>query len=152
MGLEIATRDSWKTQPMPERQVRLQLDRFFSPEEYRRLYLGLVPQQMEDKWFIYFEGEWLYFHRSWTGVCIYQVRLKAAGGGYQAAEAWVNRHPQQYKSTDDDYDATLLHYLIDWLLLAQDVPFPSPAHTSQDLKPIHRHHVVGYGRANDEST
>jgi len=151
MGHELATRGSWKIQPMPESKTSLHLDRFFSSEEYQRLRLGLIPQQMEDKWFIYLEDDWLCFHRSWTGVCIYQVQLKADAGGYQVAEAWVNRDPQQYKSTDDDYDATLLHYLIDRLLLAQDVPFPSPDHTPPDLKPIHQHHVVGYGRANDES-
>ena len=30
---------------------------------------------MEDKWFIFMENGILYFHRSWTGVCIYQVHF-----------------------------------------------------------------------------
>lgn len=145
-----ATRDSWKTKQMPKLKTRLQLDLTFSTEEYQRISLGLVPEQMEDKWFIYLEGEWLYFHRSWTGHCIYQLRLEPDGNGYKVAEAWVNRNPDQYTEADDSYDATLLTFLIERLLLGKDVPFPAPSHLSRDLQPVHRHHVVGYSRANDE--
>lgn len=40
------------------------------PAEVDRLKRGFVPVQMEHKWFIYFEGDWLRFHRSWTGAFI----------------------------------------------------------------------------------
>jgi len=33
--------------------------------------MGLVPEEIEDKWFIYWEDDTLFFHRSWTGNCIY---------------------------------------------------------------------------------
>ena len=50
---------------------------------------------MDDKWFFYLEKDWLYIHRSWTGFCIFQVRLERFEDGYQIAEAWVNDDPEQ---------------------------------------------------------
>jgi hypothetical protein len=44
--------------------------------------LGCIPRDMDDRWFIYLEGEWVHLHRSWTGFCIYQVRLEAVGSSY----------------------------------------------------------------------
>ena len=31
---------------------------------------GHIPEMMEDKWFIYWQDDRLFFHRSWTGYCI----------------------------------------------------------------------------------
>jgi hypothetical protein len=147
MEIEQATRDSWQSKPMPASKTRLELALSFSPEEYERLCWGLIPQQMEDKWFVYLEDDGLYFHRSWTGIYIYQVRLEASGDGYRVAETWANRDPEQHKNTDDDYDVRLLHYLINRLLLGKDAPFPACGHIPQDLKDVYQHHVVGYSRA-----
>lgn len=112
-----ATRDSWRTQPMPEAKDQLQINRIFSFEEYQLIKLGFIPETMEDKWFICFEGDWLYFHRSWTGICIYQARLEALNNSYKIAEVWVNRDMRYYKNIDDEYDATSVIKLIERFLL-----------------------------------
>jgi hypothetical protein len=39
----------------------------FDAEQFARLKEGLIPQTMEDKWFVYYEEPQLFFHRSWTG-------------------------------------------------------------------------------------
>ncbi|MGB6299866.1 MAG: hypothetical protein WBF90_27350 [Rivularia sp. (in: cyanobacteria)] len=70
-----ATRSDWKIQPMPELKTQLQVEEVFTKEEYEYLSWGLIPKRMEDKWFIYLEDNWLYFHRSWSGFCIFKVRL-----------------------------------------------------------------------------
>lgn len=111
---------------MPVARARIVLERTFLPQDYERIKHGLVPQEMEDKWFMYFEGEWLYIHRSWTGLCIYQVRLEPAAAGYRVAEAWVNQDPQQYRPADDNYEAQFLLWLIDCLLLGKDFKPPAP--------------------------
>jgi hypothetical protein len=104
--------------PMPAARARLDLDRTFTEEEYQLLRLGLIPEVMEDKWFIYLDGDWHSFHRSWTGYCIYQVRLAHDDSAYQIAEAWVNRDPAQYTSQDAESDMTTLSsVLIDQFLL-----------------------------------
>jgi len=148
-----ATRSSWKTEPLPESRERLPYDRRFDAARHERLLRGLVPEQMEDKWFIFHEEGWLYFHRSWTGRCMYAVRLRAeSDGGSAVDEAWVNRAPEQYANTDADYDTRLLAFLVDRLLLGgHEAQFPMPrtiAGTGRESAYVH--HVVGHARANDD--
>ena len=82
---------------MPKAKVRLEVDRTFSQEEYECLQLGRIPQDMDDKWFIYFEDGWLFLHRSWTGYCIYQVHLEPSDEGWKIVEVWVNDDASQYR-------------------------------------------------------
>jgi hypothetical protein len=96
MNDEPATRDSWKIQPMPAAKIRLHVDRMFTEEEYHCLQKGFLPEEMEDKWFAYFENEWLFIHRSWTGFCIYQVHLVPSGSEYSMDEIWVNGDTDQF--------------------------------------------------------
>ena len=60
----------------------------------------------------------LRFHRSWTGIWIYALRLEAAGDQWRAHDAWVNREADQYGCTDLDTDRKLLARLVDGLLAA----------------------------------
>ncbi len=119
-----ATRNSCQAKEMPEVKARIHLEQVFTEEEWERVSLGVIPKDMDDRWFIYLEGEWLHFHRSWTGFCIFQVRLEAVGNSFKVIEAWVNRDPQQYGRTDDNYDAALLSFLIQRALLGREVPYP----------------------------
>ena len=112
-----ATRDSWKCLPAPDLREPLEFDRLFTDTEAEQLMRGLIPEAMEDKWFIYFEEGWLRFHRSWTGAFIYALRLDDSPGGVRVVEAWANRNPEEYKGTDAAYDQRLLHFLIDTFLL-----------------------------------
>ncbi len=121
-----ASQDSWTTYPLPEKHVRLSAGWSFSLEEYQQLQQGLIPQVMEDKWFIYHQDGVLYFHRSWTGFCIFQVRFKAWDSGFRVAEILVSRDTDQYRVSSDSQDLALLRYLIDALLLGVDVPYPIP--------------------------
>lgn len=73
---EIASRDSWTTHPMPEKHARLTASWLFTRNEFEQMKRGLIPEQMEDKWFIYYDNGWLFFHCSWTGYCIFQVEFK----------------------------------------------------------------------------
>src|SRR5574339_383331 len=86
-----ATRSSWKNFPMPELKEYLPFTRKFSEEEYERISIGKIPKEMEDKWFIYEEENQLYFHRSWTGFCIFQVYLNKTDQEYLVADVLVNR-------------------------------------------------------------
>lgn len=119
-----ATSASWKTQPFPVARARLNLVRSFDGAEWKALRLGVIPEEMEDKWFIYEEGGWLSFHRSWTGFCVYRVGLREIPAGGEIAEAWANRDPEQYSCADDAHDAGLLSWLIDVLLLKRPAPYP----------------------------
>lgn len=107
--------------------------------------MGLIPRAMEDKWFIFFENGWLHFHRSWTGECIYAVRLDGSPAGVRVVESWVSREQAQYKADDLDYDRKLVGFLIDAFLLQKPAQFPVPSDINQKLPGIYQHHVIGRG-------
>jgi hypothetical protein len=135
---------------MPQLQAQLAFLGQYSAAEAARIRFGLVPAQMEDKWFIFLEAEWLYFHRSWSGFCMFRARLEPVGEGVRAAEAWVNRDAEQYSGTDDVYDVALLAYLFDRLLLGRQPRFPFPEGLQPEAESLFQHHMVGWARANDE--
>ena len=69
---EVATAESWETEPMPKERLCVDVDFHMSAEQFALLRRGHIPHVMEDKWFIYFdEGESeIRLYRSWTGYCI----------------------------------------------------------------------------------
>ena len=106
--------------PMPATHITVALDRLFSKDEAALLKLGFLPQEMEDKWFIYFENDILHFHRSWTGVCIYQVSFKQEGDTLRMNQAIVNRDPDQYAEAHAERDQEMISQMIDAFLLRRD--------------------------------
>jgi uncharacterized protein (DUF1810 family) len=152
MATERASRESWKIKPPPAARTVLPYSRTFDERELDRVQRGLVPEQMEDKWFIFWEAPWLFLHRSWTGICIYGVRLAPKGAGATVEEAWANRDPEQYREADDAYDAAVLAFLVDRLLLGLEAKFPVRPSVDPTKVSLLLHHVVGHGRANDEGS
>jgi hypothetical protein len=73
---------------------------------------GHIPQDMDDKWFIYFEDGWLYFHRSWTGACVYALRLDGSPSGVRVIDGWVSRNKRQYRSPGIERDREIVLQLI----------------------------------------
>ena len=146
-----ATRQSWPNlQPLPSARASLSIEREFTEAEYERLALGLIPQDMDDKWFIFLEEDVLYFYRSWTSFCVYWVRLSKEGATYSIAEAYVSRDANQYTQTSKSYDKSLLLFLINNLLLGVDHPFPTPANLPKNLpEGLYQHHISGtaFGQA-----
>lgn len=140
-----ATAVSWKTKPMPAAHAVLDIEGAYTQPEYVTISYGFIPQSRDDKWFVYLDGEWLYFHRSWTGTCVFQLRIVPVDGHYEAVQAIVNRDPQEYRSSDDAYDVALLAYLIDRLLLGRFAPFPQPEGLSQEDQQRHQRLVMGSG-------
>lgn len=110
----LATRDSCENHPMPKRRERIAFQRTFTPEEFARIRRGCVPLEMEDKWFVFFEDNWLYFHRSWTGHCIFQLKLEEDTDGGHVVEAWVGRDTSQYKSRGGKEDLKMLSDVLRW--------------------------------------
>lgn len=147
-----ATRQSWSNlQPLPAQRALLYLPREFTEQEYERICCGLIPECMEDKWFIFVEGNTLYVHRSWTGYCIYQLSFSSEDTKYTVSDVFVNRDASQYSWVDDRYDEKLLLFLINRLLLGGHSPFPIAAHVPAGIATeLHFHHVVGAGQRAEE--
>ena len=151
---ERATRQSWPNlKPLLAQRAQLSLHRAFTEQEYERIRLGFIPERMEDKWFMFTEDDTLYIHRSWTGHCIYQLKLTQEDTNYVVSEALVNRDESQYAGGDDSYDEKLLMFLIDYLLLGKSGPLPMPANLPAGIATeLHHHHVLGAGQRADVGT
>ncbi len=117
---ETATKDTWKNIPI-DNPKRIDIDLLFTVKQFSKLKNGLIPQQMEDKWFIYYENEWLYFHRSWTGNGMYKAKLNKVTEGYTIKEFWVERNQEKYKNEADNTDIETFSFLIERGLLGIDV-------------------------------
>lgn len=113
-----ATRESWKTLPLPSQRETFELAAVFSEAEGERMRMGHIPEEMEDKWFVFFEQDWLYFLRSWTGICIYALRLEATPDGARVTEGWANREDGQTLSNSIVADKRMVQELIESRLLS----------------------------------
>lgn len=104
--------------PMPDRHTVLYPKLWFNPEEMVRIRRGFYPTNMNEKWFLYFTGDRLRIHRSWTGILIFDVgfALDPKGGAY-VTDVVVNRENREYSNTDDDEDLKLLEEIIRYYLL-----------------------------------
>jgi ADP-ribosyl-[dinitrogen reductase] hydrolase len=146
---EIAKASDWKTEKMPDKVGILDFQKVYSSEEFDRIKLGLIPKEMEDKWFIYYENHSLNIHRSWTGYHIYQITIQSQEDNtYKVIQTLVNRNKDQYSQQNDEYDVLLIDYLIDRLLLGKNVRFPTPTDLTGEAKAIYKHSMVGYATPN----
>jgi hypothetical protein len=109
--------------PMPSMRRRVEIQRAFTADEVGRLEYGMMPRSMDDHWFAFLEDDWLYFHRSWSGICKYMVKVvRAPDGSAQIGEAWANM--KERVTLTLDYDVRMLRYLIE-RVLGNDWPFPT---------------------------
>ena len=107
---KIAEKDDWKTTEMPEEHERFILHRHFNDLQMEALRRGHIPEEMEDKWFWYMEGNTLYAHRSWTGFCIYRIDFRPDDNHLVT----VSRDEEQYSWTSIEEDARKLSNLLNW--------------------------------------
>jgi hypothetical protein len=146
-----ATKASWTTLEAPTARAPLEYQYVFDDADADRMREGLIPEAMEDKWFVYFDNGWLYLHRSWTGSLIYWLKLDGCPSGVRVIESWVNRDTEQYAETDISYDRSLLDFLLRGLILRHEVPFPVRQNDVEGVRAgVYQHHVVG--RAYPEKT
>ena len=144
--------DDWQTEPMPETHAVIPFDRMYSRKEMEKIQRGLLPLEMEDKWFICFEDDTLRLHRSWTGFCVYQARFVEQPDGWVIDELLVNRDPEQYTATDNAYDAALFEYIVESLLLSNyRFPFPEKSNGEGEVNAaLARWSLMGRNASADE--
>jgi len=140
--MKIARRSGWDIEPMPVQRSEIKVSRTFSGEEMEQIRRGMVPEQMEDKWFIFWEEGTLYFHRSWTGFCIYELQFEQSGSTWAAESLIANRDKEQYAVTDDVEDALMVSYLIDRILLDKAVAYPRSSN-DVDKAVLEQWHTMG---------
>jgi hypothetical protein len=138
-----ASPTSWKRQPFKE-GVSIPYQATFESEQFSCLKEGLIPREMEDKWFIYYEEPHLFLHRSWTGQPVYRVELKHTANGAEVIEALLSKDLAS-AAEGLDYQAALVDFLISNLLLRQHKPFPVASGLTKSEYGIFQHHISGTG-------
>jgi ADP-ribosyl-[dinitrogen reductase] hydrolase len=116
---KTATRSHWKNAPIV-RPHRIEINLRFSKEQFARIKKGLIPEQMEDKWFVFYEEGWLFFHRSWTGFGIYKAQILPEDQDYVMKDFWVERNAKIYRADDDAADREDFMFLIGRGLMGTD--------------------------------
>lgn len=144
-----ATLNSWKSEPFGN-LVEIPFERIFSDEEYQKLEYGLIPQVMEDKWFIYFEDGKLMFFRSWTGNGVFKVQLSKKEDSWSVESAFASS--QTLDSWGTEYGVAILDFLVSNFLLDENKPFPRRNDIKEELPGVLQHSVAGSGYSEVEFT
>jgi hypothetical protein len=86
----------------PNEFIEFKLDRELNELELARIKEGSFPRHMDDKWIIYFQDTWLYFHRFLTRYCIYKVHIMFVDSTVNIDKVLINGDPKQYKSAKEN--------------------------------------------------
>lgn len=140
--IEKATSSSWKSEPF-ESLTAIPFTRIFSDVEFKKLEFGLIPQAMEDKWFIYYEDRNLGFYRSWTGFGVFKVQFYKKEDNWKVESAFASS--QTIESWGAEYSIEILDFLIGNLLLDENKPFPRRSNVKEELPGMLQHGVAGSG-------
>ena len=128
---------------LPIERVALGLTCSFNHEDTAAIAKGFTPNQMEAKWAIGIDGNWLIFRRSWTGYAVFGLLFRRTEAGSEIIDSWASRKEQEYGGNNIKYERKLAGYLIDSLLLNKPVNFPRSKAVPAKLKSLHQHHIVG---------
>ena len=105
----MVKKTDWKTVDMPEEVEHFTMEMKLTADGLENLKEGHLPKEMEDKWFMYFENDKFYIHRSWTGFCIYIISLVFDS---DILEVTVNRNKEQYTETSAERDKIMVTILL----------------------------------------
>ena len=109
---KVATKDSWKTEPMPEKNVLVPMNVTIPHEAMQVVKYGHIPEAMEDHWFMYCDESTIRYYRSWTGICIFVAKYVEEEDKCTITELQVNRDPEQYRSNENGHDISLFMALL----------------------------------------
>lgn len=137
-----ATFESWEREPFVSGQP-IPFRASFAAADMQAIRAGLVPEAMEDKWFIYYEAPCLYLHRSWTGEPVYKVTFSETDQGATVAQALCV--DAVLAGSSPEHEAQMLGFLISNLLLGQDQPFPAPPEARLLPDGAYQHAFAGTG-------
>ena len=97
---------------------RIETSICLNQEQLARITFGSIPESMDDHWFIFFEDNWIYFHRSWTGNLIFQCQIQhIVDDRYEIRDFIVERDLNRYGNTDDKRDIVELKNLLNLYFL-----------------------------------
>ncbi len=112
MARRTARRGSWKAEPLTVPEPIPAPARVWTDDEMGAIRRGYVPHIMDEKWFIFMEGNRLFAHRSWTSLGVYEATFAPAEGGYVIESAVVTGDETEYRRSSDEDESLTLEVLI----------------------------------------
>lgn len=112
---KVATSSDWKTAPMPESAEEISIIKLaipISPECMAILQKGHIPQEQEDHWFMYCDGEYIRYYRSWSGQCAFLAHYHKEEECYFIDELTINRALAEFGVNGTESGVWLFRYLI----------------------------------------
>jgi len=103
---------------MPSENDFFDLEWKIKPEECAKVKNGFAAGNMDDKWNIYYDDHKIYFHRSWTGSCIYIAYLtELPDSSGIITKIQVNRDKTEFKYTNNDENKDLFKGIVQYQLI-----------------------------------
>ena len=128
----VVKKDAWKSNELSKPHP-IKANFRFTESQYAKIRFGLLPLQMEDKWFVYFDDGRIHLHRSWTGAKIYEAAIQKGEDCYTITEIIVERDMELYSNTDDNEDVRSFSFLIGRGLLGLNVDAPVDTGNYKDV-------------------
>ena len=84
--------------------------------EFEKFENGIYAGSMDEKWNIFLIQNDMYWARSWTDNCIFKIQFEKQNGGVVLKNIKVTRNPNEYKSSDLEYDIGIFNRMLDFYL------------------------------------
>ena len=110
---EIATKDSWNIEPMPEEDVsKLQAGLTLTDGDMEIIRRGHIPEAQEDHWFMYCDNEYIRYYRSWSGMCAFEAHYTREDDHWLIDSITINHALAEFGVNGDESGAYLFIYLL----------------------------------------
>ena len=114
---------SWGIEPLKE-GISIPLTLEIDKEQIELISKELIPQVIEDKWFMYFEKPYLYLHRSWTGQAVFKLKFTESSTGYFVSEALLSSDIAKTHEVEIKYQGEIAFFLVSHFQLEKKVSYP----------------------------
>ena len=102
-----------RVKPFPSAFVTVAFTRVLTRDAEPKLVHGLLPREMEDKWYVRLADGYLDFFRSWTGHHIYRIPVTVADAALTLGDLLVNNDTEQWNPSAIPDHTKIVNSLID---------------------------------------
>ena len=106
-----ADANSWKCIPFTN-CIRIECNIILAKNEFEILFMGHIPEVMEDHWFMYCDEISINYFRSWTGIQIFKGYYKLENNTYIIYALEINDNKDEYNETGINKSLKLFNDLI----------------------------------------
>src|SRR5258708_21066476 len=84
----------------------------FNTDDFEKITLGFKPQDMDDRWAIFFLDNCVRFYRSWTMHEIFRIHFRKNYNTYYATSVDIEQDPHQFNCPNDKEAIAMLQGIL----------------------------------------